>query len=161
MISKNVLLGLLFFGALAILIYTNTFDTPVDPSKDTPVEDTTAETPEGPSKGIWVRAESVGNPTEHGLNKDESVKYCTDNKGTLATKQQLMDAKEKGFEMCMDGWHTSDGKFEIGHVMNSEKKNCGPIGYTVKPDTEPEHKSGTYCYGVIPDNVKGTNFFAF
>jgi len=155
MSSKNVLLGLLVFGALAIIIYTNTFETPAEtPSKET-------ETPDEPSKGIWVRAESVGNPAEHGLNKDESEKYCTDNKGTLATKQQLMDAKEKGFEMCMDGWHTSDGKFEIGHVMNSEKKNCGQIGYNVKPDTKHEQKSGTYCYGVIPDNVKGTNFFAF
>lgn len=105
-----------------------------------------------PSIGIYSRAIVSNNYTENGLNFNDSVTFCTNNKGKVATQDQLNEANAKGFENCLCGWLiNSSGNPEAGYVMVNPPTGggCGNPGYnTCSSDTTQLY--GTYCYGPIP-----------
>ncbi len=102
--------------------------------------------------GLWMRP-GVAHPYDTGLDFYESEDYCKEHGGKYATKQQLLDAQEKGFERCVAGWHMAGGHPAVGYVMNSVKSGCGAVGYN-RWNANKGDKRGTYCYGEIPDDVR-------
>lgn len=103
------------------------------------------------NNGLWLRPLN-----QEGLTYDESIKYCETHGGNMATKQHLMDAKNKGYEHCTPGWHTVSGKPVTGYVMNSAQHGCGAEGYNAFEST-PDSKQPVYCYGPLPEFSKGPN----
>ena len=109
--------------------------TPTDPSYP----------PAGSGHGIWAKI-SPGHI--YNVNYPDAQKLCINNGGIIATKDQLIQANQKGFEYCEAGW--LDGQ-QAGYVVASQQPGCGALGFNQWPGVDPQNtKLISYCYGPIP-----------
>ncbi|XWV25357.1 putative neurocan core protein [Tupanvirus deep ocean] len=145
-----IFIGALFLIGLGFLIYSMTrpkesnapSGAPVPPTPPTPP---VPPVPPTPTLGLWAR--DPGSGYANGLSYADSLKYCTENNGILATKNQLLTANQKGFEYCAAGWLAGQ---DAGYVMASSQPGCGVIGFNQWIASDPNSKLSTYCYGIIP-----------
>ncbi|XWV26618.1 neurocan core protein [Tupanvirus soda lake] len=154
-----IIVGVLFLFGLGLLIYfltrpknppTNAPGSsgpvgPAGPMPSMPPMPPMPPSPPTPKVGLWAR--DPGSGYANGMSYADSMKYCVENNGILATKNQLLTANQKGFEYCAAGWLAGQ---DAGYVMSNSQPGCGIIGFNQWPPNDPNAKLSTYCYGVIP-----------
>jgi hypothetical protein len=91
-----------------------------------------------------------------GWNRSESQAACSPYNATIASKGNLMQGFNKGYELCQFGYLSDDAP---SLVLQQDRQGCGQRGYNTN-HVGPETKSGVYCIGPLTPGNRQLNSIA-
>lgn len=106
---------------------------------------------------IW----NVKIPVDGGMNLDQAMAYAQSHGARLATKNEVIEAGQKGFETCLAGWYNNPTSFSpiiagIGYYVTADGCDRGYapgewVGWN--SGTNNDRLASAFCIGPLPQGT--------